>query len=344
MIKPAFAIILSLCSTTALAVDLPENFDYIGPTVSALEEADGKTLYYIDEGEKDWTPVVFFGGSGTSVAVFGITEFLRTLRNDLKLRIISVERDGFGQTALSKGHTYQDYADEVVRVLDHLGVAKTALVGISGGGPYLAATAEKLGDRVTSVHMLATYSQYDPGDPDTSGLCKMSEAEIVGAAGYYAGDPVAWWTLGENSPTAKIPGFTDASRNDGARTFSMRGQKMDGAALLAEFNRFCTAKVADLSGVNAPAFIYYGEADDTVKPVHAEFWQGAFPNIAKVRAYAGEGHDIQYRHWDQVLLDMAGMDDQIAMCVDGSSVLISEADAASTENSGGSIGICAWKD
>ena len=151
---------------------------------------------------------------------------------------------------------------------------------------------------------------------------------------------MAWWTLGENSPTARIPGFTSASRDDGARTFSMRGQKMDGAALLAEFNRFCTQKVADLSGVTAPAFIYYGEADTAVKPVHAAFWQQAFPNVAKVRAYAGEGHDIQYRHWDQVLLDMAGMHDKVVMCVDGKSVLVAEKDAPSAQ--GGSLGICAW--
>ena len=27
------------------------------------------------------------------------------------------------------------------------------------------------------------------------------------------------------------------------------------------------------------------------------------------RAYPGEGHDVQYRHWDQILLDAAGLGD-----------------------------------
>lgn len=342
--KTAFACTFALLATPAVAVDLPERFDYLGPTVSVLEQADEKTLYYIDEGNEGWKPVVFFGGAGTSVKVFGITEFLRSLRNDLELRMISVERDGFGQTALTEGHGYDDYAGEVLRVLDHLGVDDVALVGISGGGPYLAATAAALGDRVSSVHLLAAYSQYDPDNPDTSGICGLSEAEIAGAASYFAGDPVAWWTLGENSPTEKIPGFTDLSRNDGARAFSMRGQKMAGEALLAEFNRFCSLKVADLSGVTAPAYIYYGDADATVKPVHAEFWTNAFPNVETVRRYSGEGHDIQYRHWDQVLLDLAGMGDQIAMCVDGVSVLIDATEAETVKDGGGTVGICAWAD
>ena len=341
--KFAAALLSLLIPATASALDLPEDFTPLGPTVKGLEEEGGKTLYYIDEGREGWKPVIFFGGAGTSGTVFGITEFLRDLREDLKLRVISVERDGFGQTALTEGYTYQDHASEVMRVLDHLDIKKAAFVAISGGGPYLAQTVAAMPDRVTSVHMLAAFSQYDPENPDTSGLCGLTEEKIIDTAAYYAANPVAWWTLGENSPTRKIPGFTHASRNDGARAFSMRGQKMAGAALLAEFKRFCTSKVADLSAVAAPAFIYHGTVDTVVKPVHVAFWKNAFPNIHKIRAYEGEGHDIQYRHWDQVLIDLAGMGDKTVMCVAGQSVLVDEADAARAGRDGGSTGICAWR-
>ena len=343
MIKFAAALLSLLIPATASALDLPEDFTPLGPTVKVLEEEGGKTLYYIDEGREDWKPVIFFGGAGTSGTVFGITEFLRDLRKDLKLRVISVERDGFGLTALTEGYSYQDYASEVTRVLDRLDIKKAAFVAISGGGPYLAQTVAAMPERVTSVHMLAAFSQYDSGNADTSGLCGLAEEKIIDTAAYYAANPAAWWTLGENSPTRKIPGFTHASRNDGARAFSMRGQKMDGAALLAEFKRFCTSKAADLSAVAAPAFIYYGTADTAVKPVHAAFWKNAFPNIHKIRVYEGEGHDIQYRHWDQVLIDLAGMGDKTVMCVAGQSVLVDEADAAQAGRDGGSTGICAWQ-
>ena len=150
------------------------------------------------------------------------------MRKDLKPRVISVERDGFGLTAPTEGYTYQDHASEVMRVLDHPDIEKAAFVAISGGTPYLAQTAAAMPDRVTSVHMLAVFSQYDPENTGTSGLCGLAEEKITGAAAYHAANPEAWWTLGENGPMRKIPGFTHASRNDGARAFSMRGQKMDG--------------------------------------------------------------------------------------------------------------------
>ena len=266
------------------------------------------------------------------------------MRKDLKPRVISVERDGFGLTAPTEGYTYQDHASEVMRVLDHPDIEKAAFVAISGGTPYLAQTAAAIPDRVTSVHMLAVFSQYDPENTGTSGLCGLAEEKITGAAAYHAANPEAWWTLGENGPMRKIPGFTHASRNDGARAFPCAARRwMDGAALMAEFKRFCTSKAADLSAVTAPAFIYYGTADTAVRPVHAAFWKNAFPNIHKIRVHEGEGHDIQYRHWDQVPTDLGGMGDKTVMCIAGQPALVDEADAARAGRDGGSTGIRAWQ-
>lgn len=113
------------------------------------------------------------------------------MRKDLKLRVISVERDGFGLTALTEGYTYQDHASEVMRALDHLDIKKAAFVAISGGGPYLAQTAAAMPDRVTSsVHMPAAFSRYEPENADTSGLCGLAEEKITGAAAYHAANPL----------------------------------------------------------------------------------------------------------------------------------------------------------
>ena len=94
----------AFAATAALAIDIQEDFDPLGPTVHKLELANGKTIAYIDDGDPQGIPVVFAGGSGTSVRVFGITEFLRTLRGQLGLRVISVERDGFDEMMGFAGH------------------------------------------------------------------------------------------------------------------------------------------------------------------------------------------------------------------------------------------------
>ena len=179
----------------------------------------------------------------------------------------------------------------------------------------------------------------DPANPDTSGLCQAPEAKRAGFAAYYAQNPAKWWDLGKNPPTARIPGFQTLAENDGARTFNMGGQGASGAALAAEFERFCTTKAASGAGVTAPVFIYEGAADTTVKSVHGDFWANNYPNIAQRRTYEGVGHTVQYRHWDQVLLDVAGMSDKSVMCVDGQSKLVPAASVKNIKDTG----ICAWK-
>lgn len=60
--------------------------------------ASGRTVHYIDEGEPGWHTVLFLGGAGTSVRAFGLLEFARSLRQQLRIRVVSVERNGLGQT------------------------------------------------------------------------------------------------------------------------------------------------------------------------------------------------------------------------------------------------------
>ena len=102
-------------------IDVQEKFDYMGPVVNQLKLSSEKTVAYVDEGEKDWTPVVFVGGAGTAERVMSLIDFARSFRKQLKLRIISVGRNGFGQTEYVQNWGYADYAKEVEEVLAHLG-------------------------------------------------------------------------------------------------------------------------------------------------------------------------------------------------------------------------------
>src|SRR5215211_3617570 len=80
--------------TPASSITLQAAFDHIGAEVHELTQ-DGRTSYYIDEGTGDH-PVVFIGGASTSLQAFQLTEFARTTRERLGVRINSVERNGLG--------------------------------------------------------------------------------------------------------------------------------------------------------------------------------------------------------------------------------------------------------
>jgi hypothetical protein len=92
--------------------------------------------------------------------------------------------------------------------------------------------------------------------------------------------------------------------------------------------------------------MYYGEADTSVTPEHAGFWQKRYANSKQqvLRSYPGEGHDVQYRHWDQILLDIAGHGDKVLICEKGKASLAAPADAAKKVEGGkATLGLCAWQ-
>jgi len=330
--------------TVGYAMDIQEEFDPIGPAVKYFETCTGKTLVYIDEGESGWKPVLFVGGAGTSVRVFGLAEFARTLREQLKLRVISVERNGFGETLYDDDWGYEDYAEEVGELLGYLGVDQFRGVAISGGGPYLGTIAAQIPGKVVSLHFAAALS-YSTED---SWNCTFDWDTIGFILRPLVADPIAWWDLGPDTSIHAVPGFQDLANDDGARTFFIRGQMLEDETLpietpmVHEFKLFCN-EPSDVSHVTAPVYLYYGTADSSVGLEHAEYWESKFENVAKKRIYEGEGHDVQYRHWDQILIDMAGKGDKTIICHNGKSKLLPEHTAKKFLKGGATLGICAWE-
>jgi non-heme chloroperoxidase len=52
---------------------------------------------------------------------------------------------------------------------------------------------------------------------------------------------------------------------------------------------------------------------------------------------------VQYRHWDQLLLDVTGHAELTLLCADGKSQALPDADAQALLAKGATLGICAWR-
>lgn len=230
-------------------------------TALAESATHGRVVRYIDEGAADWRAVVFFGGLGTDVNAFYATEFAREVRERLRLRFVSVERNGFGMTPFDPSLGYEDYVDDVLHVLDGLGVRRFAVVAISGGAPFAAAVAARVPHRVLSVHLAAAAAGPLTAEHGTASLLYASPSLL-------AADP----------------------------------------ALAHEWRLLSSEALPSLAGLYAPAYLYWGGDDDVIPPaVHVREWRRILPRVAALRAYPGEGHDVQYRHWEQILRDVAGL-------------------------------------
>ena len=312
-------------------------FDDIGPAVQALAGPHRRMVHYIDTGEAGWRPVLFLGGTGTSARAFLMTEYLQTLRRQLHLRFISVERNGFGDTVYDTKWNFADYVDEVGAVVDHLKLPRFAMVAISGGGPYAAHIAARMPDRLLSVHMMAALAETRNPAMDCSVPIEMLAAGLAKTVG----NPQSWWHMPDTSPTKRIPGFADRSYDEGARAFSIRGQGGDALPEAAEMKRYCGQPLPNVSAVKAPLFTYYGDADTSVVPANGAWWRAHFGGPKTERAYPGEGHDAQYRHWDQALLDIAGFGDLVLVCTGGKAKMVDPAKVHDLPG-GAAIGLCAW--
>ncbi len=330
-------ILLGPVEAAPLLDQLPEAFDSLGPTVQQLETPGGRQIHYIDDGPKSGVPVVFTGGLGTSVRAIRLLDFLRGMRTQLQLRLITVERNGFGQTAFDPSLDMTDYAVDVEQVLKTLGIDKFSLFGISGGGPYTAKIAARNEHRLLSLHMAATSPLI--GQP---AWCE-SNGGISGYRDLLA-YPMQFFGFPAVSTLHQVEGFQDTAYDEAARAHHLRGQAADPAPLDHETQLYCKEGSIDTSRVTADVYVYRGLADALLKSEQADQWQVSYPKAKlMLREYPGEGHDVQYRHLDQILLDLAGYGSQILVCDGGSHKQIAPAQLDKMLTGGATLGLCIWQ-
>ena len=324
--------------THGKTIDFPDHFDPIGTPLQNIKTREGRTVHFTDTGEAGWTPLLFIGGVGTSARAPELVAFLETLRRRLKVRIIAVERNGLGDTAYDPAWTFEDYNSEVQQVLSKLGVDRFALVAISGGGAYAGHIAAAMPERVTSWHMLAAIASA----PADSPVCTADPAALEAGLARQVSAPRDFWAMPADGVVAKVRGFADRAADEGARTYFVAGQRGDARGVAREYRRFCDAP-APVSAFPAPAFFYYGEADPLVPPDQGAYWASKVAGKVTFRRYPSEGHDVQYRHWDQLLLDVAGRGDHTLVCQRGRARLVAGLVKPAQLAAGATLGLCAWQ-
>ena len=224
----------------ARPVTFPDRFDSIGTPLQNLRTREGRTVHFTDTGERGWKSMLFIGGVGTSARAPELVAFLDTLRRQLKVRIIAVERNGLGDTAYDPAWTFADYTSEVRQVLGKLGIQRFALVAISGGGAYAGHIAAAMPERLTSWHMLAAIASA----PAAGEVCGADQAQLEATLAPQVGAPRVWWDLPAGGVAAAVRGFADRAADEGARAFFIAGQHGDARSVAREYKRFCDAPAA----------------------------------------------------------------------------------------------------
>lgn len=115
---------------------------------------DGHKLGYAFYGSTspNASTIIFIHGSGDNRLSGG---FFHTAAENLDIRIISVDRPGWGLSTTRMGGTVLDFAQDVRYLMSELNIHHYGLIGASGGGPFTLACAHVLPqDQLKSVTML----------------------------------------------------------------------------------------------------------------------------------------------------------------------------------------------
>lgn len=113
--------------------------------------ADGRTLACLQLGDPAGRPVLYFHGFPGSrlearVAAAAVGR--------LGLRMLAVDRPGFGQSTFQPGRTVGSWPADVAALADQLALERFSIVSISGGAPYALACAARLSERLHRIALL----------------------------------------------------------------------------------------------------------------------------------------------------------------------------------------------
>jgi pimeloyl-ACP methyl ester carboxylesterase len=113
----------------------------------------GRTVAFTDLGDPDGVCVLFFHGAPASRLVPGF------LADDFAaegLRVLSLDRPGYGGSSPQPGRSRPDWPDDVAAVAAALGGGRFAVIGHSSGGPYALACCALLPDQVVGGLVVAS--------------------------------------------------------------------------------------------------------------------------------------------------------------------------------------------
>ena len=131
-----------------------------GQAFETVRLCDGRAVAYAEWGDPQGAPVIYFQGTPSC----RLNHPDEAIARMLGARLITIDRPGFGRSDAAPGRKLLDWPDDVAQIADALGLERFALIGISGGGPYVAACAYKIPKRLTNVAIVGGAGPIDsPG-------------------------------------------------------------------------------------------------------------------------------------------------------------------------------------
>lgn len=232
------------------------------------------------------------------------------------VRIIAIDRPGIGASPWAPRQRVLDWADIAAAVVDHLGLDRFAVLGVSGGGPYALACAHRLGDRVTIAALVSSLAPLDSATPaalDRAArarrrglmmlrrfpfLTRPAAARLAAVVRKPAGVQAL---LGQMAAVDRARVDTDPELA-GELAVNLREAFASGSRGVASDLRLLTQSWGfDLSNIVAPVRLWHGVEDQNVPVSDGEYLAAAIPR-SRLDLVEDAGHLLFVDH-SAIVLD-----------------------------------------
>lgn len=286
------------------------------PQRRSLPLPEGRRLAYLEVGDPTGAPILYCHGFPSSAREALLLEATARAR---KVRIIAPDRPGYGRSDFTPERTIGQWAWDVARLADRLGLGRFAVIGVSGGAPYALACAWRLPERLTACTLVCPLGPIYLPDvlarmrwPTRVNLAVAQRRPVLSYAivGRAAGGILARWPQTIHhlrtfhacaaDRTELADGATrevlSATIRDAMRG-GARGARQDLLLLTRDWG-------LPFDRIALPITLWHGALDATVPPSHAQWYLEHLPD-ARLHLVPGEGHySLPLRHADALLSSM----------------------------------------
>jgi pimeloyl-ACP methyl ester carboxylesterase len=277
--------------------------------VQTMTLTDGRVLSYSEYGDSKGKPVFYFHGWPSSRLSAAIHD---PDARKLGVRLIAVDRPGYGYSSYKPNRALLDWPDDVVALADHLKIQKFAVMGVSGGGPYAAVCAYKIPKRLTNVGIVVGLSPIYAKEA-LDGVFWLSRIGWMNFARFPA-LRVFSCTLQMLQSRYRfsqrlyryVLGRADrAFSSDPKHALRMQNNVREGfrqgiRAAELDLRLYTTPWRFDIRKIRVPVYLWYGENDTNVSVNMGKYYEKQIAN-STLTIYPGEGHFVAVSHAEEIL-------------------------------------------
>jgi pimeloyl-ACP methyl ester carboxylesterase len=282
-----------------------------GPREGVIRLPDGRPFGYQLGGLEGGAPVLMLHGTPGSRFKFATTD---APARALGQRIVALDRWGYGHTDPHAAPALDAFAADIADVMDQLGMRTFAVMGVSGGGPYAAAVAAILKDRVIALALVSPVGpmagmRYGRAVTPFHKFCFHVLPRIPGGTrGVFSAfrqavnrrPGVSCWITSVRAPEADRKILGDGATAQRLLNTFREGLRPGAHGPAIDLRLFARPWPFDLGAIRCPSKVWIGANDRNVPVAAAEKLAALIPN-AHFERLPDAGHLWVAHHYPDVL-------------------------------------------